>query len=356
MLNALPLWRMFVAAALIVPIAACDDDDANSPMGPPGPQTTEIAVIVNSTDVSVTVFAVDSPAIARTIGINPGVGQGSPVTAAARKNLALIPLGFFPAVAVVDLTTDDVSSIPLPNNSGATGVAFLNDSIAYVANPNLNSVSVVNAFSGTAVTEIPVGVFPQAVVTVGDRVFVLNAELDASFVPARSGRITVIDGGTSAVTDTIVLTGFNPAAATLGGDGMLYVINSGNFGQGDGSMSVVNPTTLQEVEHHEGFGEFPGDIAYGPGDRVYVSAFAYGIAVWDAAADTFINPPANPLIVGGNATSSGIGFDSDGMLYSLIPGDCISPSVALRFDPGGSAAPVEIATGSCPFAITFGEV
>jgi DNA-binding beta-propeller fold protein YncE len=310
----------------------------------------ETAVVLNSIDLSITVFPVDSITETRTVGL---AQAGSPVTMAARNNRIVVPLGFFPAAAVVNLATSDVSTVPLPDNSGATGVAFLNDSIAYVANPNINSVSRINVNSGAAEREIAVGIFPQAVAVAQGRVFVFNAELDLSFRPARTGVVSVIDPSSDSVVSVIFLSGFNPSAARLGPDGLLYVLNSGTFGQGDGSLSVVNPTALDEVEHHGGFGEFPGDIAIDDAGRAYISSFAYGIAVWDAVADTFISPPSDPLVIDGNSISSGVGLDSEGRLYTLIPGDCTAPSVALRTTGG----PVEeIAVGVCPIAITFAEV
>ena len=165
----------------------------------------------------------------------------------------------------------------------------------------------------------------------------------------------MIDPTSNTVVGNILLTGFNPSAAEFGPDGRLYVVNSGIFGQGDGSLSVVDVTALQEVEHHPGFGEFPGDIAVGDDGRVYVSAFAYGIAVWDAVADSFIHPPSEPLVVGGNATSSGVGLDFNGRLYSLVPGDCIAPSVALRTNADYSFDR-EIDVGVCPIAVEFADV
>ncbi len=349
--------KLFLTLATLIAVltqamtTACDDD-SSSPTFPIATPPVEVGVILNSTDVSITVFAVDSPNITRTIGLNPG-GAGSPVTAAVRGNLAAVPLGFFPAVAVVELTTDSVWSIPLPANSGASGIAFLNDSIAYVGNPNLNSVSIVNVFAGTAGAQIAVSVYPQALVTSGDRVFVLNAELDSMFQPAQEGRISVIDATSNTVTTTIVLSGFNPAAGVISSDGLLYVINSGSFGQGNGSLSVVDLATLQEVEHHTGFGEFPRGIAVGPANRVFVSAFAYGIAIWNTATDAFVNSPNDPLVVQGNTTSSGIGFDSSNRLYTLIPGSCLSPSIAYRLNDD-LTDDTDIETGGCPFAIKFG--
>ncbi|UCC71823.1 MAG: hypothetical protein JSV86_15820 [Gemmatimonadota bacterium] len=339
--------QLALVLALAIPIAACDDTTGVAPM-----TGVETAVVLNSIDLSITVFPTDSPELASAIGL---AAAGSPVSVAARGNIVVVPLGFFPAAAVVDLTTGDVSSVPLPDNSGATGAAFLNDSIAYVANPNLGSVSVVNVSAGTAGAEIPVGVFPQALAVLGDTVLVLNAELGLDFRPARQGIVSAIDASSNTVVGSIFLTGFNPSAAEFGPDGLLYIVNSGAFGDGNGSLSVVNPTTLDEVEHHGGFGEFPGDIAFDAAGYAHISSFGYGIAVWDAVGDSFINPPDEPLVVEGHSISSGVGIDSDDRLYTLIPGDCVAPSVAIRLD-AQRVFDSEIDVGVCPMAITFAHV
>jgi DNA-binding beta-propeller fold protein YncE len=339
--------RHRLAVALAIAIVGCDDTTGVVPV-----TGVEVAVALNSIDLSITVFPVDSPSQGRAIGL---AAAGSPVSVAARGNTVVAPLGFFPAAAVVDLATGELGTIPLPDNSGATGVAFLNDSIAYVANPNLGTVSVINVAAGTAGDEIDVGVFPQAVAVWGDTVFVLNAELGLDFRPARQGVVSAIDASSNTVVGSVFLTGFNPAAAAFGPDGMLYIVNSGAFGDGNGSLSVVDPATLDELEHHDGFGEFPGDIAFDDAGYAYVSSFAYGIAVWDAVGDSFIYAPDDPLVVEGHAISSGVGMDSDGRLYTLIPGDCIAPSVAIRLD-ATLAFDREIDVGVCPIAVAFTRV
>lgn len=338
--------RTFVIAFGVSLFLACGDSTA--PLTPVGVET---AVVVNSVDLSLTVFPVDTPSEALAIGLAPA---GSPVSVAARGNHVVVPMGFLAAAVVVNLGNGAVTTVPLPDNSGATGVAFLNDSIAFVANPNRNTVSRINVRSGTHEAEIDVGIYPQAVVAIDDRIMVMNAELDESFRPVRQGAVSVVDPGTDSVVASILLSGFNPSAAELH-DGLLYIVNSGTFGMGDGSLSVVNPNAMQEVEHHAGFGEFPGDLAFDDAGNVYVSSFFYGIAVWDAAADSFVHPPDDPLAIGTHATSSGLGFDSRGRLYSLVPGDCIAPGIIARAHTD-LVLDREIDVGVCPIVITFTQV
>lgn len=344
----LDLRSYLVLGVLTFLVAGCGDD-GTAPQPIP---TTETAIVLNSIGLSVTVFPADSPQNRRAIGLAPA---GSPVTLAARGNRAVVPLGLVNAAAVVDLTSDDVSLITLPENSGATGIGFWDDSIAYIANPNRNTVSRVNISSRLAVSEIDVGVYPQAIIASAFWVFVLNAELDSNFQPARPGTISVLNPSTDALRETIALSGFNPAAAAFAPDGRLYVINSGTFGQGDGSLSIVDPVALTEVEHVTGFDEFPGDIIIDGSGRAFISSFSYGIAIWDTDEGAFLRPPTDPLVVAGHRISSGLALDSDQRVYTLIPGDCQAPGATFRLDPELSTEQ-EIGVGVCPIDIAFTEL
>jgi hypothetical protein len=326
-------------------LSACSDDGTEALPE----ETLEVGVVLSSVDVSLTIFEVENPARTRIVGLGP---DGSPVTMAVRANLAAVPLGFVPAVAVVDLKAGVlVRTVGLPAGSGATGAAFLNDSILLAANPNLNSVTPINVFAGTSGTDIAVGRFPQAVVVEGGRAFVLNAELDEFFAPDGPATVSVIDIESLQVTSTVILSGENAAAGGVGPDGRLYIVNSGSFGSANGSLSVVNLASLSEVGHHAGFGEFPGSLALGPSARAFVGAFSYGVAVWDTALEAFILGPAEALAPGGIPSTSGLGFDDAGRLYTLTP-DCQDPSTANRHD-GAFEVDVTIPVGICPFAIAF---
>ena len=328
-------------------LAACFGDGTEVLL----PETAKVGVVLSSTDLSLTIFEVDNPTRTRIVGLAP---DGSPVTLAVRGELAVVPLGFVPAVAVVDLKEAVVlRTVALPQGSGATGAAFVNDSIVLVANPSLNSVTPINILAGTSGEDIPVGRFPQAVVVEGGRGFVLNAELE-SFAPDGPATVSVIDIESLTVTSTIELSGENAAAAGVGPDGRLYIVNSGSFGAANGSLSVVNLTSLSEVGHHSGLGEFPGSLALGPTTRAYVGSFSYGVAVWDTGLDAFIRGPEEALAPGGVASASGVGFDASGRLYTLTP-DCQNPSTANRHD-GTYEVDLTIPVGICPFAIAFTSV
>ncbi|HLU25729.1 MAG TPA: hypothetical protein VKZ58_08490 [Longimicrobiales bacterium] len=343
-----PVARILGALAAVV-FAACGDSTTSPATTPPA----EYAVVLNSVDRSLTAFPVDAPEDAFTLGLGP---DGSPVSLAARAGRVAVPMGSMPAVVVVDLAARRIThTIALPEGSGATGVAFLNDSIAVVANSGLNTVHAINVVRGTRVQEVAVGVFPQAVVAVSDTAYVVNARLGPDFLPAGPGTISVVTGAPLQVVRTIELTGENPGDAAPGAGGRLFVLFSGSFGAANGAVSVIDRGTLAETSHHGGFGEFPGSVEAGPDGRLYVSSFAYGIAVWDPAGDTFVRPPENAVAPGGTPSTAGLGFDSKGRLYALEP-VCTGPGRALRLAAGTFAVEAEVQVGTCPIAIAFTEV
>lgn len=340
-------YVLSVLLTLIVS-TACSD----GPTGPVPDSSKEIGVVVNSQDRSLTIFSVADTTAPRTIGVG---ADGSPVTLAVRGRTAVVPLGVVPAVAVVDLSASTLlQTVALPEGSGATGAAFLNDSVALVANPNLNTVSPVNVRTGQRGTDVPVGTFPQAVVAANDTAWVLNAELGPDFSPEGPGAISVVAGMPLHVVATITLSGTNPGAAAFGSDGHIYVIDSGSFGHGNGALSVVDRGSNAEVQYVEGFGDFPGSIVVDGAGRAYVGGFGVGLLVWDTATRTFLRSASDPVSPGGTASVSGVGVDAEGRVYALEP-NCQAPSRAFRL---GASYEVqrEIPVGICPFGIAFTDL
>ncbi|HZD06482.1 MAG TPA: hypothetical protein VE173_16335 [Longimicrobiales bacterium] len=335
-----------VAAALALALGGCEDGT-----GPAAPRADTLGVVLNSVDLSLTLFDAASPTSSApvTVGLAP---DGSPVSLAVRGSLAAVPLGTVPAVAVVDLETASLlRTISLPEGSGATGVAFLDDSTTVVANPGRNTVSPVDLRDGTVGAEVPVGGYPQGVVVAGERVVVVNGELGPDFQPAGPGTLTVLDRATLAMEGSVTLSGENPGSAVVAPGGRLYVVLSGTFGAGDGSLSVVDLGLLEETAHHPGFGEFPFAAALGPAGRLYVASFAYGVAVWDPASETFVRSPDDAVTPGGIPSVSGLAFDPRGRLHALRP-DCQAPGAVLRLSDRFTVDAM-VPVGTCPIAIGF---
>lgn len=330
---------------LVLAVTGCVDGTGPEPIEP-----QPVGVVVNSVDNSLTVFPVDEPAAAETIGLG---GDGTPVGAAIAGSLVVVPLGLTPAAAVVDLRQGLLlHTIALPQGSGATGAAVFGTDSALVANPGLNSVSVIDAAAGSAGAEIEVGPYPESIVAGGGVAYVVNRHLDENFQTTGPGTVTVIDLASLTVVDTIQLSGTNPGAAVLSGD-RLYVLNAGSWGQNNGSLSVVNTGAGTEIDHVTGFGDFPGSLTLGPDGDLYVASYSYGVAIWDPATESFLRSPEEPVQPNGVSAVSSVGFDEEGRLYTLrpfcAPGE---PDVAFRLS---AALQVEhtITVGNCPTEILF---
>lgn len=338
----------FAFVAMLALAAGCGD---SSPTGSDGSDGDRLAVIVNSVEISLTVFPLDDPDNRRTIPLGP---EGTPVGGAVRGPIAAIPLGVVPAVAVVDLVEGIVlRTVGLPEGSGATGAHFVNDSIVLVANPGLDHVSPVNVLRGTLGDPIPAGGYPQGFVEASGRVFVINAEL-VDFAPAGPGTLTALDPGSLEPVGEVVLSGTNPGDAVVGPDGNLMVLAAGSWGQGDASLSVVDPESLAEVASYSGFGDLPGSLALVSARRLLASSWSYGVAEWDPATTTFVRGPEDAYEPAGVPSSAGVAVDPDGGLWSLFP-ECQEAATVLRLS-ADMEVEQDVPVGVCPAAILFTEI
>ena len=261
------------------------------------------------------------------------MGSATPRTIDGRGHVFVVPLGAADAVGVdlfftcppgaLSLCVQPDYTLPLPTGSGATGVAIQDDSIAWIANPNLNTVTRVNYFSGDT-TSVPVGVYPQAVALVGTRVFVVNSDLVGS-TPAGPSWLTSFECCSVRTPDSIPLTGTNARFATVGDDSLLYVITSGHTGARDGKLSIVDPQTRVEVAVLNGLGESPGAAAFHPaGSRLLVASATEGILEVNASIRVITRGPGNGVKPGGNGVS-GLAIDLRGRVYAVDAATLATP-------------------------------
>jgi len=107
-------------------------------------------------------------------------------------------------------------------------VAFLNDTIAYVTNFNVNTVSVVNVIAREVTDTIEVGIGPEGVAVVGDKVYVTNTEWDTLTGTYGQGTVSIIESTTDLVVKVINV-GINPQDLALDADGELDVVCTGGL-------------------------------------------------------------------------------------------------------------------------------
>lgn len=306
--------RPVLAAALGL-LVGCADTNA------PPPDPVELLVVVNRQASTLTIAPVDQSEAPITVEL--GDPRGTPTTIAARERFAVVPMGDLAEVAVVDLLRRSlVHRVPLPEGSGATGAIMLNDSIAYVGNPARNSISQVNVRSRET-EEVPVGATPQAFALARGRLFVLNGNLDASGEPVGPSWLTVINPATNnpaSGVDSIPLTGpGNAAFATIGGDGLIYVVNRGRSMPAEGRLSVVDPLERREVASFAGLGLLPGPVAFDGRARVFVSSVAEGLLEFNTDSNAVVRGEGEGVPV---PTNVGVAVDSEGRVYAIEAGEC----------------------------------
>lgn len=291
----------------------------------PLPAPLEVLLVLNQGDASLSVIPVESPLTPDTIPI--GAVTPPPPGMAALGAWVLVPLGAGDAVVVVDLRTRTVArTIALAPGSGATGATVVDDSIAYVGNPALNTVTRVNYLTGDTAS-IAVGITPQALVFTRGKVFVLNGNL-TSGVPAGPSWASVVDPETNRLAtgiDSIPLPGPGGAAsAVMASDGILYVLNRGPAdGSVSGRLSLVDPVAREELGGFGGFGGAPGALAADAVERLYVSSPTEGLMVFDRIAREVVRGAGDGVPI---PTMSGVAVDGAGRIYALEAGACTGPA------------------------------
>lgn len=310
--------RSGVSALVALLAGAC----AATTPSPPTPE--EHLVVLNAGDQSITVLALSSPTSPVTILL--GAIGGTPLALAARGSQGLVTTGTGSTVALVDLgSPQSVLVFGLEAGGGASGAAFVNDSIAYIANPLSNRVTRLNIRQGDT-TSLGVGQTPTAIAVTRGRVFVANANLGqacAGLGPCVLGPswLSVIDPERNVVVDSIALPGpGNASSIAVGGDGLLYVINAGPGGEESGRLSIVDPVVRDEVGSFSGFGPLPGHLTSDGRERLFVTSFAQGLMEFNTRTRRLVRGAGAgiPLQSGVDAA-----VGNDGLVYAVESGSCL---------------------------------
>jgi len=290
----------------------------------PLPAAEEVLLLVHRSNGSLSLIHINTPTVVTPIPL--GGTAPDPTSVSALGGYAVVPLGDDDQVAVVDLRSATVArSIPLAANSGATGAAMVDDSIAYVANPNLNTVTRINYLTGDTAS-VEVGQTPRAVVFTRGKVFVVNANLDPSGDPLGPSWVSVVDPETNRLAtgvDSILLPGpGNGISGDVAQDGVIYIMNAGD-GSTDSRLSLVDPVGREELGNFKGFGAGAGAVVDNGGSRLYVSSLTQGLMVFDLINRQVLRGAGNAIPI---ADNSGVAVDGDGRIYALERGPCTGGS------------------------------
>ena len=335
------LRRSLGSLALAAGLVSCSSD-ATSPSVAPGflggtSSNHQIGVVVNSTGKAITLFQLGSPGTEEQIPLGTSSAI-TPTTLSIRGRLAAVPLGNTASVALIDLQGATVKRFFTFASGNATGSTFVDDTTILAANTTLGTVGRMTVGQpNDAITKtVTVAPQPTAMAFDGTHAFVISANLDQNFNPIGNGIVTEIDPKTMQVLGTATTGGTNPQDATIGPDGLLYVVNTGDY-VNDGSVTIINPANMQVVTTVGSMGVGAGAISIDANGLAYVSGVYSGTLVWDTKSRTFVRGDSNPVCAklpdGTCRGAFAAAADASGNLYQAFFGSAAQTPYVYVFKP-----------------------
>jgi len=358
----LHLPRLLAIATLLAAAGACGSDSTSPTQksfldGANG--DPQIGIVVNSTGKSLNLFQLGSPTTQQQVQLGTS-STVTPVSFSVGGRRAAVPLGNAASVALVSL--DDASIVrffTFPSGN-ATGSVFANDTTILTANTALGIVGrmYVGQAGDAITTSVDVAPQPTDMAFTAGRALVVSSNLDENYAPLGNGIVTAINPTTMTVVGTAEMGGTNSGHAAVGPDGLLYVVNTGDY-VSDGSITVVDPATMDVVATVGGMGPGPGAISIGSDGLAYISSFFGGTIVWDTKTKTFVRGPADPVCAplagGGCRGAFAAAASSNGDLYQAFFGssaDGLAPYIFV-YDAGSYTLRDSISAGVGPAAIAI---
>jgi hypothetical protein len=297
-----------------------------------------------------------------------GTWPGRSLDVAARGATALVAGGESDVLFVIDLVAAQlVRAIPLAAGSRPAAVVIVGETVAYVAASNRNTAIRVDVVTGDTAS-VATGQYPVDAVLARGRVFVANANLGPCEAPAPAvaapaplcslGRswLTVIDplvNDRAAGRDSIPLPEPGQAsAAEVGGDGLIYVVNTGSLADDElGRLTIVDPIRREEVGNFGGFGFLPVGVASDGRERLFVTSLRDGLMEFNTRTRRVVRAAGNGVLVN-DAVAAAV--DSDGRVYALETGGCEPGSLGrLRLFRPDLTEARSVQVGECPTAATI---
>lgn len=348
--------RAVVALLALTP--GCSDDTPASP----GPmerrflQGTEedpqVGFVVSSLGRALEMFQLGDPAQRRIVPLGAS-SSVTPVSLSLRGTRALVPLGNAASVALIDTEAEAVERFFLFPSGNTSGAAFVDDGTALVSNLITDQVGRIDLTqAGGEIQEVvDVAPSPTEIVMAGGQAFVVSGNLGDDFVPLGNGVVTVLDPRTLEVLATIDTGGDNAQFAALAPNGLIYVVNTGNYVD-PGTMAVIDPVSRSRVDLIQGMGVGPGAVTIDDQGLAYVSGFFFGTLVYDTRSGAFVRGPDDPvcapLPTGGCRGAIQARAEQSGRIYQLFfgsPGEGLAPRIFVY----------EASTYSLADSLTVGE-
>jgi hypothetical protein len=309
----------------------------------------ETLIVLNAGDATLTLLTLTGAAGETSISL--GDVGGTPLFLAASGAQGLITTGPGNTAARVGFSFGQSPIVyQLAAGAGAGRAAFVNDTLAYIANPSVDRATRINFRTGDTVS-VATGRSPSAVAVARGRVFIANANLElecAEPLPCVRGPswLTVIDPDRNTVVDSIALAGpGNALAIEVGGDGLLYVLSAGAGGTAPGRLSIVDPVLRSEVGSFAGFGVLPNDLASDRRERLFVTSFTEGLMEFNTRTRRVVRGAGSGIPL---HSGTAVAVDDEGLIYAVEAGLCdgASRGRVRVFRPDLTEARI-VATGVC---------
>lgn len=363
--------RVAVLAIVVACTGACSDEDTGT-----GPETDvrpflagtiddpQIGLVIASLGRTLTMFHLGAPDERRTVALGAS-SSVTPVGLSVHGTQVLVPLGNAASVALIDAANERVERFFLFSEGNTSGSAWVDDRTALVSNLVTDQVGRIRVDQAEDRIQelVDVAPAPADIVMADGRAFVVSGNLGDDFLPLGNGVVTVLDTAELEILGTIDTGDSNPQYAAVGPDGLIYVVNTGDFFT-PGTMAIIDPTSLERLDLIEGVGVGPGAITIDDQGLAYISGFFFGTIVFDTKTRTFVrgldDPVCAPLSGGGCRGAFHARADQDGDLYQAFfgsPGEGLAPFTFV-YRSGSFALTDSIESGLGPAAVeirTFGN-
>ncbi|HJS46970.1 MAG TPA: hypothetical protein VJ773_03175 [Gemmatimonadales bacterium] len=328
---------------LVAALAACAE--VSDPMPPP----EALLLVPDSAAPELGIRPVAAPDDPDVIALAPG---SAPAVVATRGSLVAVPLGNSDEVVVYDLELGTVASQTVwPAGSHPVAAAFASDTVLFVTLAGLDRVGRVSLATGDTAS-MPVGRDPRGLSFTRGRLFVLNANTGpcagaADRCALGPSWITVLDpvDPLGSEPDSIGLPGaVNASTSTVGTDGQLYVVATGDPDAPEGRLHIVDPVDAVELASFGGLGARPGPAA-ALGDRLLIASRSEGLLEFDTRAREFLRGAGNGIPLFG---AVGVAVDQDDRVWVVRQSGCSGEAGRLSLLRPDLTPQRELVLGPCP--------